>query len=86
MTPRERWEHWHWTTRLGVVFVLGAACWTLLTALFVPRREYERDVNVLAREQIRRDSVWTVWLIHDSLAKADIRDQLRTIRLYQRSK
>jgi hypothetical protein len=53
MTARERWEHWHWTTRLMVGAGLLTTLWLVTTALFVPRREYEADKSVNELRYVR---------------------------------
>lgn len=53
MTPRERWEHWHWTTRTAIAFGLITSFWLLLSALFIPRREYESDKSINELRYVR---------------------------------
>lgn len=53
MTGRERWEHWHWSTRASVGIGIITAFWILLAALFIPRREYEKDQSVSELRYVR---------------------------------
>lgn len=62
MTAKERWDNWHWTTRLSVVFGLIAAIWVGVTAAlntadhrYITRREQDRYRDSLAAAAVLRD-------------------------------
>lgn len=72
--------------RIGAILgiIIGTATLTAMVKAgaeewLVSRQEFQRFVY-------RRDSSLAVWLIQDSVAKAGIREELRVIKLYQRSR
>lgn len=77
MTAKERWSHWHWTTRLSIAFGLIAALWLGVTAaysgaasLFLPRQDYVADRNA---DQLRA-------ALHDLRDSARQEDIYRSLR------